>query len=63
MAIPNMRLKTSRPNSWPSAPALMMLAGSMRLKIEVQSFALSCWEPVNFALSVSEVWAGALSNT
>lgn len=41
MAMPNMRLKTSRPRSWPSAPALMMLDGSMRLKIAVQSLAWS----------------------
>ena len=41
MAMPNMRLKTSRPRSWPSAPALMMLDGSMRLKMAVQSLAWS----------------------
>ncbi len=41
----------------------MMLSGNIRLKMDVQSLALSCWDSVNLALSASEVWLGALSNT
>lgn len=63
MAMPNMRLNTRSPRSWPSAPALTILGGSIRLKMDVQSFAWSWRLAANLSLSVLEVWAGALSNT